>query len=190
MVLPGHLAGGYLATTALISLTGWSFSINELNTLYIIGALAGEIPDIDLFAFYFENKFKTQSKEENGDKSHTHRKYFTHTPLFWIIASLSISILGMLFSSIFTFAIGLVILVGTMSHFILDSIDYGITWLKPFSQKRFSIFPMETIVKHSPNEIVGSLSYYWNYLKSTYLKQATFYAEFLITVIALYFLIK
>ena len=185
MVLPGHLSGGYLSTTALLSLISFgSFSANEITTLYIIGTIAGEIPDIDLFIFYFEKK-----KNNNSTRS-THREYFTHMPLFWIILSLIISFLGSLFSSPFTIVTGFVILFGTMSHFILDSIDYGIAWLRPFSQKRFSIFPMELIKKHSSHEIVGSVTYYWNYLKSTYLKQATSYVEILITVVALYFLLK
>jgi hypothetical protein len=55
MVLPGHLAGGYIATTIVLSLLPASiqFSTGQLTTLYIVGILSGEIPDIDLLLFYF-----------------------------------------------------------------------------------------------------------------------------------------
>jgi hypothetical protein len=184
MVLPGHLSGGYLATTALLSLAPWSFSTNELITLYIIGTIAGEIPDIDLFAFYFEKKKNNNSFHSN------HREYITHLPTFWITISLLISLFGLIISSTFTLALGFVFLVGTISHFILDSIDYGIAWLAPLSSKRFYLFPMKLIKEDQEHVVTGGISYYWNYLKGTYLKQATFYAEILITIVAIYIFLK
>lgn len=199
MVLPGHLAGGYLATTALFSIVQLPVSENELNALYIIGTLAGEIPDIDLFAFYFKNKLKklNDSKQvlpnqlsNNSSSEETHRNYFTHIPIFWLILSSTIFSLGIIFNSDFIVGLGLVLLAGTISHFILDSIDYGIAWLRPFSSKRFCLFKMEITENKSTDIITGSILYYWNYLKSQYIKQPTFYFEVLITATALYFLLK
>jgi uncharacterized membrane protein len=180
MVLPGHLSGGYLATTALLSLAPWSTSTNELTALYIIGTIAGEIPDIDLFSFYFE-------KKKNKNSSHSnHREYLTHIPLFWITISLLISLFGLIISSSFIIALGFVFLVGTLSHFILDSIDFGITWLAPMSSRRFYLFPMKLIKEDPKHVATGGILYYWNYLKGAYLKQVTFYAEILITIVALF----
>ncbi len=179
MVLPGHLAGGYIATTAVLSSIPWVFTQKELALLYIIGILAGEIPDIDLFAFYFEKK------NNNDSKNLTHREYISHIPLFWIMISLLIALFGIIFSSTFIITLSIVFLVGTISHLILDSIDYGITWLKPFSSKRFCLFPMKLIPEDPHIVTTGSLQYYWNYLKGAYLKQVTFYAEILITVVAI-----
>lgn len=199
MVLPGHLAGGYLATTALFSLVQLPISQDEITILYIIGTIAGEIPDIDLFAFYIKNKSKGKANRDlelldrsfnNIQITETHRDYFTHIPIFWLILASVISFIGITLDSSFTVGLGLVLMVGTVSHFILDSIDYGITWLKPFSSKRFCLFKMKITDNKSSDIITGSIRYYWNYLKSEYLKQATFYLEVLITVIALYFLFK
>lgn len=179
MVLPGHLAGGYIATTAVLSLAPWSFSANELTALYIIGILAGWIPDIDLFAFYFEKK------NNNYSTNSSHREYITHIPIFWIAMFSLILLIGIICSSPFTIILSFVLLTGTMSHLVLDSIDYGIVWLKPFSSKRFCLFPMQ-LIKEDPKLVAtGSLIYYWNYLKGAYLKQVTFYAEIIVTIIAL-----
>jgi len=184
MVLPGHLSGGYLATGAVLSLFSLPLSSAEINALYIIGTIAGEIPDIDLFAFYFEKKKDSHSSND------THREYLTHTPFFWLIFSSIISLFGLIFSSSFVMILGLIVFVGTISHFILDSIDYGIVWFSPFYKKRFAIFEMKPIEVKSENEVIGSLSYYWNYLQSAYLKQVTFYAEVLITIIAIFVLLN
>ena len=117
MVLPGHLAGGYLATYSLLALTNTSFSPTETNILYLIGIIAGEIPDIDLIFFYFEYKKKKIHKISG------HREYITHTPIFWTCISLVAILPGIIFNSNFIFYTGLVILFGTMSHFIFDSIE-------------------------------------------------------------------
>lgn len=185
MVLPGHLAGGYIATTVVLSLLPASvqFSTDQLTILYIVGILSGEIPDIDLLLFYFlKKKNKDQSKNN-------HREFITHVPLFWFIISLIIFSLGFLLDSKFIEVIALLLLAGTLSHFVFDSIEYGIRWIEPFSKKRLSLF--KDTVKTNINNVdeknltIGSIPYYWNYIKTSYIKSSTIYFEITVVIIAI-----
>lgn len=185
MVLPGHLAGGYIATTIVLNLLPASvqFSTDQLTILYIVGILSGEIPDIDLLLFYFlKKKNKDQSKNN-------HREFITHVPLFWFIISLIIFSLGFLFNSKFIEILALLLLAGTLSHFVFDSIEYGIRWIEPFSKKRLSLF--KDSEKTNTNNIdekniaIGSISYYWNYIKISYIKSSTIYFEITVVIIAI-----
>ncbi len=190
MVLPGHLAGGYLATTSILSLVTVPFSNTELTLLYIIGILAGEIPDIDLFAFYFE-----KNKGSSSSKKHTHREYITHLPLFWFSLCLVIFFIGYSADWVFLMTMSLVILAGVFSHFLFDSLDYGIQWFKPFSKRRLclsnNLNTDDFDKKMSDRRIkIGSINFYWNYLKIFYLKQITFYAEVLVVIIAIFIFFK
>ncbi|MFA6553922.1 MAG: metal-dependent hydrolase [Candidatus Paceibacterota bacterium] len=183
MVLPGHLAGGYLATYGILALSSStagfsSFSPTELSVLFIIGTLAGELPDLDLAWFYLENRNHKHSKV------HSHREHITHTPIFWLGISALIAIFGFIFNSSFISFVGLLILAGTWTHFILDSIESGIRWLWPFSNKSFCLIKTK-IEGPKPNGTVGGFNYYWKYVKSEYLTSVTFYAETFITMIAI-----
>ena len=185
MVLPGHLAGGYIATTVVLSLLPASvqFSTDQLTILYIVGILSGEIPDIDLLLFYFlKKKNKDQSKNN-------HREFITHIPLFWFIISLIIFSLGFLFNSKFIEILALLLLAGTFSHFVFDSIEYGIRWIEPFSKKRLSLFKdspkTDTDNVDDTKIIIGSIPYYWNYIKTSYIKSSTIYFEITVVIIAI-----
>ena len=183
MVLPGHLAGGYISATIIFNSVNYPFSVNELTLLYLIGILAGELPDLDLAIFYLAKKiFKTTKT--------THRDFVTHLPIFWIIISAIIFSVGYLVGSIFITTSSILILTGVFSHFILDSVDYGIQWLRPFSQRRFCIFKLSGLNEFESDSIshnveVGSIKFYWNYLWKMYIKQPSFYAEIFVTLIAL-----
>jgi membrane-bound metal-dependent hydrolase YbcI (DUF457 family) len=75
-------------------------------------------------------------KKKNKDQSkNNHREFITHVPLFWFIISLIIFSLGFLLDSKFIEVIALLLLAGTFSHFVFDSIEYGIRWVEPFSKK-------------------------------------------------------
>lgn len=176
MVLPGHLAGGYLATKILLSLTAGTISPDQTTALLIIGTLAGEAPDGDLLRFYLVHKLKL-----GNDQSH--RDYFSHSPLVWLVISLLIVVSGSMTGSNFFQLIGWTVLAGSWSHFLLDSIEYGIRWLWPFSQKRFAIH-------HRPEEErstegAGTVSYYWRFIKNEYVKRISFYCEVVIVVVAI-----
>lgn len=182
MVLPGHLAGGYLATSAFLAVAPIAaLSPTQTTAILVIGTLFGDSPDIDLLWFYIQKKFNKSS-----DKSH--RDYITHTPIFWLIVSLIVVTIGLLDNSEFIQYIGWAVLCGSWSHFILDTIEYGIRWLWPFSNQRFTLRQVPEVLIE--NEIPGTPSYYVKYLKNVYIKRISFYLEILIVLIALFVIFK
>lgn len=129
-------------------------------------------------------------KKKNKDQSkNNHREFITHVPLFWFIISLIIFSLGFLLDSKFIEVIALLLLAGTFSHFVFDSIEYGIRWVEPFSKKRLSLFgDNEKINTNNVDEkklIIGSIPYYWNYIKTSYIKSSTIYFEITVVIIAI-----
>ncbi len=181
MVLPGHLAAGYLATRALLAIFHPGFSSTEIDALLIIGTLAGELPDIDLAKLYFDHKLK------RPNRTNDHRVYITHAPLFWLIISITVALVGFLVSSIFVEWIGWLIWAGSWTHLAIDSIEYGVMWAWPFSKKLFALkkeVPVETIDARP-----GSPKYHFKYIKEVYLKTVSFWAEIIITLAALWLLL-
>jgi hypothetical protein len=57
-----------------------------------------------------------------------HRNLFSHTPLFWFIISLIVCVVA----SHFWFLV-----LPFLFHFFLDTIDYGVMVLYPFSRKKY-----------------------------------------------------
>ncbi len=183
MVLPGHLAGGFISTTIVLGTINQSFSSSELTVLYIIGILSGELPDLDLLLFYLAKKLFKTTKQ-------THRDFMTHLPLFWMVFSFIIFALAYLINSNFLMTTSILILAGTFSHFLFDSIDYGIQWLRPFNQRRYCLFKLSGLNEFETASVqhhieVGSIKFYWNYLWKMYIKQPSFYAEIFVTLVAL-----
>lgn len=177
MVLPGHLAGGYLAALTVLTIGDPSLTATQVSALLAIGTISGDGPDIDLFLYYFNQRSKHPSTNPNG-----HRHYITHTPAFWLGLSLSIVGCGLLADSTFVQYIGWVILAGSWSHLLLDSIEFGVRWLWPFTEKRFSLLPGHEVVINQPK---GTLSYYWEMITKTAFRNVTFYAEIIVTAIAI-----
>jgi len=187
MVLPGHLAGGYLATTALFAFFHPDLSTNQINSLLIIGTLAGELPDIDLIFFNIKHRHDKSTKG-NNEQAENHRDYVTHLPFFWLMISGLIILIGNIINSTFTEYFGWIILISTWSHFLLDSIEYGIRWLAPITSKTYAIktdVPPESITDRP-----GSLLQYFHYLIRTYWKTTTIWVEIFISIIALIVLFK
>ena len=178
MVLPGHIAGGYLAARGLLAIFHPGFSSVEIDSLLIIGTLAGELPDIDLIKLYLDHKL------ERPNRVNDHRVYITHAPFFWLVISLAIVAGGYLAGSLFTEWIGWLVLAGSWSHLILDSLEYGVMWLWPFSKKLSALkkeVPIEDIAARP-----GSPSYHLQYINRVYWKTITFWAEIILTLAALY----
>jgi len=177
MVLPGHLAGGYLITSALLGIFQPGFSHGQINALLIIGTLAGELPDVDTVFPVISHLLNRKPRKES------HREHITHAPLFWLAISVVVVIVGLFASSAFIRWIGVLVLAGTWTHFLLDSIEWGIWWLWPFSSKRF--FMRNAKDDHLYSSPSGTLSNYWEFTSGPYLKTATFYFELLVTAAAL-----
>lgn len=203
MVLPGHIAGGYLATSALLAVvssiapdTLVVFSNDQIVAFYILGMIAGELPDIDLIWFYLENR-RQKVVAQDKTTSKDHRDFVTHLPLFWLCVSIVICLTGLAFNSAFIYFTSFVVLAGILSHFIFDSIEHGICWLWPFSKKRYCLLQArnQDVIDESPRgetsrDQIGGLTYYWRFIVSTYIKSPTFITEVVVTVVALVLLLR
>jgi hypothetical protein len=189
MVLPGHLAGGYLASLALLSALHPALSPEQIQALLVVGTLAGELPDIDLLFFNIahRNHHKAHnSQTEHADKkdpTQNHRDYITHMPSFWLSLCVFVALAGKIGGSIFIEYTGIALLAGTWSHLILDSIEYGILWLAPWSKKNYALSKKSVAseVVHRP----GSLMQHFHFIITTYWKSYTIWLEFVISFLAL-----
>lgn len=119
MTLPAHVAGGYVALKVTTNIaSGLGLAEPEMLLVTILGSI---LMDVDVF-FYKEMK--------------EHHNSLLHTPLFWVL----IFILGYgisWFNALF---------IGVFSHFFLDWFSArrsGIRIFHPFSQKMYSLFPLD-----------------------------------------------
>jgi membrane-bound metal-dependent hydrolase YbcI (DUF457 family) len=177
MLWLGHIALGYLASKLVISLLGIPLSPNQADSLILIGMMAAILPDIDLVPFFLRHKsFKIQK-----DKSH--RKVWSHAPLLWAFL---IIIVASFLKSQFALMSVLVFLIGSLSHFLADSIEYGVFWLWPFSKKKVYIREANgngNGVSYSP-EGHTAYQHYKHFLKSVYIRNWTVRVEAIILIVA------
>ena len=131
MLPPGHIAGGYLAGRALLAVFGDPLSWDERLVLVAVCAFFAFAPDLYmLYSFLGRRKFIASS----GSKG-SHRQYVTHTPIPWLIAG---GLLILASPQLYWKMIGAAFIIGSWSHFFLDSIQYGIKWLWPISNKLYA----------------------------------------------------
>ena len=169
MILPGHLAAGYITTRILLAVKHAGFDPAQTNALLLFGTFAGDFPDIDIA--YHMLKYKTISSSNLS----IHRTYFTHAPIIWLVLGLIIFFAN---SSPFYQAIGLLIWLGPWSHFLGDSIEEGVMWLWPLSTRRFAVSSRKESPITQPNS-------FWSHLFKTYGRKATCYVEIVLVVIAI-----
>ena len=69
----------------------------------------------------------------------SHHRYFTHTPLFYLLIS------GVIWLAV-DWKWALIFLSVTLTHLLMDSwsTDDGIMWLWPLNTKQYSLFPMDS----------------------------------------------
>jgi len=182
MVLPGHLGAGYIATRILLHFAHPTLTRIQTIWILIIGTLAGDFPDFDLVWDYFKYR-----NVPVGTRPGSHRHYMTHAPIIWVIISLIIVGIGSLAGSEFMKIIGWLFWIGPWTHFVLDSIEYGVMWLWPISKQRFYVF--KGVEKDFIDKRPGTFGYYWEFITVQYMKRWTFWLEvavFLIAVILLF----
>ncbi len=134
----------------------------------------GAAPDLDLIY----NFLKLKSYRIAGKGAPSHRKYLSHAPILWLIAGLTVYFLA---QDDYYRTFGLLIWLGSWTHFVLDSIDYGIMWLWPFSTKFYSLRNRQADVEIGGSSFIG---YLWSFAK-IYSKALTFYLEIIIIISAL-----
>jgi hypothetical protein len=142
-----HIGGGIAVAAAA---QHFVFKEEIAPATILVGAFLGLLPDLDtLFALLF-------GKWSPGTEMLSHHRYFTHTPVFYLLIS------GLVW--IFTdWKWAVLFLSVTLSHLLLDSwsTDDGILWLWPFSAKQYSLFPMDT---HAGG--IYGWRFYWQYFRN------------------------
>ncbi len=180
MLPPGHIAAGFLTAKALLHFSHASLTAAQQNNLLWWGMFFGFIPDWDTFVtFAREKAFVVRNPEKND-----HRNYISHAPVLWMIAGLLVYILA---SSEYWKMWGLLLWLGSWSHFLLDSIEYGIMWLWPFTKKRFAL--RESVSIKVNISTTGFFGYWLEFLKA-YSKVVTFYIEFFVIILAIVIFLK
>lgn len=168
MVLPGHLAAGYITTFFTITTLGYSFTPTEQTLLLSIGTLLGDAPDLDVFFNFLKNKsIKVFSLKG-------HRDHITHIPLLWLLIGAMVWLTS---SSDFYKTFGILLWLCPWSHLLCDSIftDTGVRWFAPFTQKSVMIF------KKNNEDFPTN----WKNLFHKYTQNPLFYIEFSLTILAL-----
>ncbi|MEO8065656.1 MAG: metal-dependent hydrolase [Candidatus Doudnabacteria bacterium] len=170
MLPPGHIAGGYLAGK-IASI--WIPALRQPEYL-ALSSFFGFVPDLDTFWTFYKNKRMISTDRIN------HRQYFTHAPLLYLAIFL-------LWYILFPHSrlIALTFILGTWSHFILDTFSYeGIMWMWPFSTSALSILAPTKISIRS-TEFFG----HWLEVAKKYSRLGLAKAEAMLIIIAILTLI-
>lgn len=171
MLPPGHLAGGFLAARALLKITHPDLPAAQVNQLLWWGVFFSFAPDLDtFFSFIKERAWFVKNPENN------HRKFVSHAPLVWLATGL---LLYLVSADVYWRYVGLLLWFCSWSHFLLDSIEYGIMWLWPFNKTIFALRNRERNFKIQSSNFFG----YWLTLLKLYSQTLTFYCEVLLLII-------
>lgn len=175
MLPPGHIAGGYLATYALLKIAQPELPLQQIQQLLWLGVVFGFIPDLDIFASFIREKALRITERKND-----HRRYPTHVPLLWALAGLGIYLFA---TSTFSRWVGLVLWTSSWSHFVLDSLQYGLMWLWPFSNRLYAL--SDAGLWFEPPVRRTFFGYWWDFVVA-YLVQysLTAYSEIVVILLA------
>lgn len=173
MLPPGHIAAGYLTGYALLNIVKPDLPVDQLQQLLWWGTFFGFAPDFDNFIAFA--KVKSWWYRRNVDNG-IHRKFYSHVPVLWLVAGLLVYIFS---GDVYWKTVGLMLWLGSWSHFILDSIEYGVMWLWPFNSEVWALKDRGIKREISAN---GFLQYWWSFLKY-YTSRWTFYCEIFIILI-------
>jgi hypothetical protein len=175
MLPPGHIAAGYLTAEALLHFTHPNLTAHQQNGLLLWGMLFGFIPDIDTFiAFARERAWFVKNQDNN------HRKFITHAPIIWLAMGLIVMAVA---PNEYWKYVGLLLWLGSWSHFLLDSIQYGIMWLWPFSNRIYAFKDREKDYVNNAGKD-SFISYWWSFVKA-YSQTLSCYLELLIIIVAI-----
>lgn len=172
MLPTGHIAAGFLTAHALVKILKPELDQHQINQLLMLGAFAGFAPDLDEFWFFYKNRSLLVAPKAEKN----HRAYISHVPVLWTLPGI---VLYLLSPNEFGRIAGLIFCLVSLSHFLLDSIKYGIMWLWPFTSKLYALgnagekpFVIEekNFLKHS-----------FKYLR-VYAKTVSFYLEIVIVI--------
>lgn len=173
MLPPGHIAAGYLLAKSLIAFQP-TLTADEQFWLATLGGLAGFAPDLDMFYAFIKERgfYQTCTK-------FSHRDFITHTPIFWLILSAIIALVGQTFFWRYS---ALAILISSWSHLLLDSTFVGLRWFYPFSKK---FYALRNPGQAPPNLVKGFFNHWFNSIKMYYQNSPfTLWGEIILVIIA------
>lgn len=174
MLPPGHVAAGFLTAYAVVKIFNPNLDPSQINQLLALGAFFGFVPDLDNFMAFAKVKSWYYYHKDNS----IHRRFYSHIPLLWLIAG---SLIYLTSSLLFVKYLGLLVWLASWSHFLLDSIEYGVMWLWPFNFEVWAFKNRGVAVQIDEN----SFARYWMSFLKLYFKRPTFYFEIIILIIAL-----
>lgn len=176
MLPPGHVAAGYLTAYSFVKIVKPALEPYQINQLIFWGTFFGFAPDLDMFWAFAKNKAFILKDLNQTD----HRKFFTHAPALWLTTGLLIYFLSL---SELIKCLGLLLWLGSWSHFVLDSVECGIMWLWPFSSRMFAFKDV------GKRQNIGETKFfqYWWKTVLLYVRSVSFYLEVVLILIALIF---
>lgn len=180
MLPTGHLAGGFLAAYSFIKIAKPDLDLSQINQLLAFGTFIGFVPDLDEFYAFAKNKSLLVASKTTP----VHRQYFFHAPVLWVLGGLVVYFAS---SNYFIQNLAIVFILSALSHFILDSIEFGIMWLWPFKKK---LYALKDAASNRP--IIQEENFFKHSFKFVlvYSKRLSFYLEVLIFFTALVVLFK
>lgn len=176
MLPVGHIAGGFLAAKALLHIAKPDLPQPQIDSLLWWGIFFSFAPDLDNFVAYA--KIRSWWYKPGVD-SGIHRKFYSHVPILWLVSALLIYFLA---GDVYVKNLALMLWVGSWTHFVLDSIDYGVMWLWPWNSEVWAL--RNRGVKRDIQ--AGGFFEYWYKMVRAYMACWTFYCEILIIVLACY----
>ncbi len=175
MLPTGHLAGGYLVSASALQILEAVYHIPNETLFLVIGLTASVIPDLDEFA-----AFAKIGGFIGGDGKISHRKFFTHAPILHAVLASTLFIAGLFGGNLWIQIAALMYLLGTMTHFFLDSFAYGIMWLWPFTKKVYAFRLRERNLNIQTREFFP----YWITFLKLYARDPVAWAEIAIIAAA------
>ena len=178
MLPPGHIAAGFLTAKALLHFAHPGLTQSQQTHLLWWGTFFGFAPDLDNFVAFAKVRALWYKK---GVDNTIHRKFYTHLPILWLITGLLIYFCA---QSPYYKTFGLLVWLGSWSHFVLDSIDlYGIMWLWPFNKQIWALKNRGIEVKISADNFFT----YWLKFLKFYVTTWTFFVELVLLTTVLFF---
>lgn len=177
MLPTGHIAAGFITGYAILKVFRPDIDPSQTTRLLTLSTFFGFAPDIDVFYYFLKNKTLLVSGRELLKENH--RQYWSHAPLLWMAAGLAVYFLA---GTGFGRMTGLLIWLGSWSHFVLDSIEHGIMWFWPFSNRVYALSSREG------KNIVEERRFFRHSLAfmKIYATRPSFYLELIIIFFALY----
>ena len=177
MLPPGHIAAGYIVSNIFLKLSHPQLPLSDQNTLLLWGIFFSFAPDLDFFVAFNKTKSLTISDDVN------HRNMYSHAPIIWLVAGLIVVFYGWLLDSVFVEMFGLLLWLGSWTHFVLDTIQYGIMWLWPWSKGLVALRDKGIKSNLPPSSF---LRHWLNFLKFYVTKiKLTFYLELIVIATAI-----